>query len=828
MEYKADSSAECGAVFLVCLENSWRSFVMANWFDNPLSQKIMRDKYLHEGEVSAEEFLRRVSGIFSEPLRDEVYELMRAGTFFPAGRSLYGAGSKGKFNATMSNCYIMKSPEDSLASIYDTNKLMATIFKSGGGIGVNISKLRPDGSRTNNAARTSTGAVSFIHLFNTTGEIIGFHGRRGATLVGLDVSHPDIEKFVDLRKEHSLKAMNISCLIDSEFMEAVKQNKKYKLHFYVDATGENIEREIDAKALYHHICEMNWDYGDPGMLFMDSVRDHNLQSANPEFKIEICNPCAEYTGPAFNSCNLGSLNLYHYVHDKFSDDASFDFDAFAEDVHTAVRALDEILDYGYDLQPLPENKDIITKWRAIGLGFFGLADAFVALKVKYGSAQSLELATEICRTLMEEAIYESAVLAKEKGTFGSCDINALLKSPIIQRLKEDNPQTYKLVETYGMRNAQLISIAPTGSLSLLADCASSGIEPIFKCAYERTSHGLEDQGIGFSVASRSILDLLAYNHLEPNMSSEEIKRRFPFVVETADIEPLDRVKIQASMQKYIDNAISSTVTLKESATVEDIEKIYMTAYELGLKGITVFRNNCKRASILGVSKKKDTTETVKEVKKRRKYIEMDSVLPINRATKPSLEGTTYRKRTACVKALYVTVNRDEDDNIFEVFINKSIHGCTANIATITRLASLALRSGVKVEKVVEELKSNTCQACFAVNSEHPDYNLSMSCPIAIGECIANEYKKIQMRRKLQKAADSIEKANAADKAAVQVKEQVEAAFDDDGNSAAGFFPEQEEQKDEISALECPVCHKKTLIPEGKCVTCRECGYSKCD
>lgn len=804
---------------------------MANWFDNPLSQKIMKDKYLHEGETTAEQFIRRVSGIFSEGLRDRVYELMHDGTFFPAGRSLYGAGSKGKFNATMSNCYIMKSPEDSLESIYDTNKLMATIFKSGGGIGVNISNLRPDGSRTNNAARTSTGAVSFIHLFNTTGEIIGFHGRRGATLVGLNVSHPDIEKFVDLRKEHSLKAMNISCLIDGEFMEAVKAGKRYRLHFYVDATGENIERYIDARALYRRICEMNWDYGDPGMLFMDSVREHNLQSANPEFKIEICNPCAEYTGPAFNSCNLGSLNLYHYVHDKFSDDASFDFESFADDVHTAVRALDEILDYGYDLQPLPENKDIITKWRAIGLGFFGLADALVALKVKYGSPESLEFATEVCRTLMEEAVRESALLAKEKGAFKSCDIDALLKSPIIDRLREDNPDTYELVQKYGMRNAQLISIAPTGSLSLLADCASSGIEPIFKCAYERTSHGLEDQGIGFSVASRSILDLLAYNHLEPNMSSEEIKRRFPFVVETADIEPLDRVKIQASMQKYIDNAISSTVTLKESATVEDIEKIYMTAYESGLKGITVFRNNCKRASILGVAKKKDEekTEAAKDKKKRRKYIEMDSVLPINRATKPALEGTTYRKRTACVKALYVTVNRDEDDNIFEVFINKSIHGCTANIATITRLASLALRSGVKVEKVVEELKSNTCQACFAVNSEHPDYNLSMSCPIAIGECIANEYKKIQMRRKLQKLADEQESADESElKAKQQQKELKEAAFDDSSKDGEAAFPEQEEQGEEIKALECPVCHKKTLIPEGKCVTCRECGYSKCD
>ena len=748
-----------------------------HWYENPLCVNILKKKYLHNGETDHMDMINRVCDVMQEDdLKEEVKELMLEGTFFPGGRSLYGAGSKGKFNATMSNCYIMKSPEDSLDSIYETNRLMAKIFKSGGGIGVDVSKLRPNGAKTNNAARTSTGAVSFINLFNTTGEIIGFHGRRGATLVGLSISHPDIEEFVNLRESKDLKAMNISCLVTNDFMEAVKNDDTFTLHFEVEATGETITKEIKAKELYHRICEMNWDYGDPGMLFMDAVRSHNLQSENEKFHIDICNPCAEYTGPAFNSCNLGSINLYNCVAEPFTENAHFDYNKFNHAVEVAVTALDEILDYGYDMQPLEENKQIVTDWRSIGLGFFGLADMFIALGIQYGSDESIALAKEISRSLLNAAVETSAMLAKEKGTFKKCDINALLKSPMMKAL---DPEVVHKVYQYGMRNAQLISIAPTGSLSLLSNGSSSGIEPIFMIAYERSSHGLEDKGISFEVHDKAIQDLLTFNNMPLNTDPKIIKEKFPFVIESMDIEPLRRVEMQAAMQTYIDNAISSTVNLPNSATVEEVEEIYMKAWELGLKGITVFRNGCKRASILGTTENKKVEETGE--------FTLNSRLPISRAAKGRLEGSTYRKRTACVKSLYVTINRDENNNIFEVFTNKSVHGCAANIASITRLTSLALRSGIKVEKVIEELKANTCQACITLNKEHPEYGLSMSCPIAIAEALQEEYNR--------------------------------------------FSKDKVETKKEIpNGLECPKCHKHTLIPEGKCVTCinPECGYSKCD
>ena len=750
----------------------------SHWYENPLCVNILKKKYLHDGEKDYKDLINRVCSIISDEYKDDLAYMMEEGIFFPGGRSLYGAGSKGKFNATMSNCYIMKSPEDSLDSIYETNKLMARIFKTGGGIGVNVSKLRPNGAKTNNAARTSTGAVSFINLFNATGEIIGFHGRRGATLVGLDVSHPDIEEFVDLRKTKDLKAMNISVLMNDKFMKAVEDDKNYTLHFHVDATGEDITKEINARELYDKICQMNWDYGDPGMLFMDTIRNHNMQCYNKSFHIDICNPCAEYTGPAFNSCNLGSLNLYYFVKNKFADDAYFDFTEFSHAVMTAVAVLDEILDYGYDMQPLEENKKVVTDWRSIGLGFFGYADMCIAMGIRYDSDESIALANEICKQMFYFAVKQSNNLAKCKGAFKKCNKRDLIKAPLIKQFVKKDRALYDSIKKYGMRNAQLISIAPTGSLSLLCNGSSSGIEPIFKMSYERTSHGLEDRGISFEVRDKAILDLLDYHNIDPKtITPEEIKKRFPYIVESEETDPIKRVELLA-MQKEIDNAISSTITLDENTSVEMIKRIYLLAWKLGLKGTTVFRNGCKRASILGTDKKK---------KEEKENDIMNNVLPISRKTKGRLEGATYRKRTACVKSLYVTINRDENNNIFEVFTNKSVHGCSANIATITRMTSLALRSGVKVDKVIEELKSNTCQACITLNKEHPEYELSMSCPIAIAEALEEEYNRV-----------------------------------------SGDKPKKKKEKNNM--LECPKCHKKTLIPEGKCVTCMnpECGYSKCD
>lgn len=726
------------------------------------------------------------------------------------------------------NCYIMSSVNDSLDDIYESNKQIAKIFKSGGGIGINLSKLRPNGAKTNNAARTSTGAVSFMHLYNATGSIIGFHGRRGATLIGLDISHPDIEEFIDLRSKYDMKAMNISCIITDDFMKAVKANKKFKLHFKVEATGENIEKWINARELYHKICIMNWDYGDPGMLFKTAVDTHNFMEFEPSFKIDICNPCAEYTGPAYNSCNLGSMNLYNYVEGAFTSLAHFNYETFDNDVSIAVNALDEILDYGYELQPLDKNREIIDKWRSIGLGYFGFADALIALGIKYGSKESKEFAGKVSKALTSSAIKASSRRALVTKSFGNFHKKNVVKSSLLKEL-----DCVEIVKTNGLRNSQLISIAPTGSLSLLAGSLSSGIEPIFKCQYERSTHGLEDSKVHFTVADRAIMDLMKFHNIEPgSMTTEELKERFPFIVEAADIDPMDRVEVQAEMQKYIDNAISSTVNLPESATVEDIEKIYMKAWELGLKGITVFRDNCKRASILGFSSDKKKEEKKEECQCKCKK-KMDSIEPITRKGKGPLSGRTYRKRTACVKALYVTINRDEDGNIFEVFTNKSTHGCSANIATITRMTSLALRSGVKVPTIIQELKENACQACQQL-IKAGQHDVSLSCPYAIGEALEEEYKQSNYPNKVEEIKAKVKDIKKLVKEAKENQETEADADTSDSKVFQKFKTLTGKVKGSVkvihkySALECPECGERTLIIEGKCTSCKRCGYSKCD
>ena len=1082
------------------------------WYENPLSVKIMKEKYLHDGETSHEDLIKRVTGILSESIQEPIAKLMKTGTFFPGGRALYGAGSKGIFNASCSNCYTIGSPADSLDGIFDINRKIANIFKAGGGVGINISSLRPNGARTNNAARTSTGAVSFMHIYDTTGAIIGYHGRRSAILIGMNINHPDIEEFVNLRETSAMKSMNISCLVNDKFMAAVQADEDYELSYFVEATGENFHKTINARKLFNRICEMNWNYGDPGMIFIDTVRQYNLQQFNEKFHIDICNPCVrgntliltdtgyheihdlvgkkiniwngfeysevvpritghdqkmlkisftngmslectpyhkfvmrdgtrkeakdlelgdalqkwnytpidvgetvdrkimythgfwsgdgtridrdgyisniialygykkelleyfiyetvheqecrnlgggtrlmlflkddgivkfdktwvpdtkyslksrldwlagiidsdgtinseegsvaitsidkkflkkiqlmvstlgvsssvgkgkrggfkpmpandgsglykfyecnhsyrlvisasnvekllalglethrvvprphtnhnasrfirvksikkakpadtvycvtepknhtvvfngimtgncgEYFGPAWNSCNLGSLNLYNFVKNKFNPEkATFDFDSFRQAVDYATCALDEILTYGYDLQPLDENRDNIDKWRSIGLGFFGLADMFIAMGVRYGSPESVKLASKITKTMLVSSINASARLASYYNAFGECDPEKIIKSDIIQAIKKDENLDLESIRKFGMRNSQLISIAPTGSLSMLAGSCSSGIEPIFKVSYERTTHGLEDRGITFNYSDRAIADLLIANGVTESMSSEEIKKQFPWVVEAADIDPMDRINVQAAIQEYSDNAISSTVNLPEEATIDDIKEIYMEAFNAGLKGITVFRNNCKRMNILGTKKKKEEAGKLAQ-------ISMDSLLPIvarNTIEKP-IEGSTYLKHTACVKSMYVTVNHDENGNIFEVFTNKSVNGCTANIATITRMTSMALRMGAKVTKIIEELKENNCQACLAVIKDHPERKLSRSCPYAIAEALEAEYKKLH--------------------------------------------PDAEIKEDTNGMMECPQCHSKTLVAEGRCYSCKKCGWSRCD
>lgn len=579
---------------------------MEHWYDNEISRGILAAKYYHEGETTPQQFIDRVSSVFKGDFRERMKKYITDGDFSPAGRTLYAAGSRGKFKVSMSNCYILPSPEDNLESIFHSNYEIARIFSYGGGIGINISNLRPAGSRVHNVARTSTGAVSFMKVFNTTGEVISQNGRRGAQMVGLNCSHPDIYEFLHIKQnEEKLSSMNISILFTDEFMEAVRDDKEYTLRFHVESTGENIERTIRARDFFREFCETQWDWGDPGALFSDRLNDYHLLAGYDEYQIEITNPCGEFGGNAYNACNLGSINLYNMIDDKFGNAPFLNEEKFKQAVYDGIIALDEIVSYGYETQPLDENRTCIDDWRSLGLGLFGVADALVAMKLAYGSREASAFMENVMKIMLLSALRSSCDRAKMKGTFGRYRREATEKSPIIQMVKELDGGLYEDIRTYGLRNGTLLAIPPTGTISLLMGSFSGGCEPLYKISYERSTHKMEEVNGSFRVYAHSVKDLLRYHYLPLTLTDDEIREKFPWVIESHDVSFMDRVAMQAVMQKYVDNSISSTVNLKNDATPEDIYDIYLAAWESGCKGITVFRDGCRRGNILGVAAKEE-------------------------------------------------------------------------------------------------------------------------------------------------------------------------------------------------------------------------------
>lgn len=683
------------------------------WAKDEVAYNVFRAKYAKDEMESPAMFCQRVAGICDESIRDKVECLLANGAFFFGGRTMYLAGRKNEINAAGSNCYVVPIEDDTIEAIYEANKHMARIFSKGGGVGTDISILRPRNTKVNNAAKSSTGAVSFLDLFNETGNVISQHGRRGATMVSIDCSHPDIEELLDTKmKGDRLQSMNVSIKFTDEFMTAVDCDKPYTLKFDVKSTGEHIEKTIKAREFFKKFCECQWNWGDPGALFIDRFDEYNLLSGYDNFHILTTNPCAELPLGAWGSCNLGSINLAKFVH---MPTGKFCWDSFIDTVHVAVRALNDALDYSYDKQPYEENRKYIRDWRPIGLGVFGYADMLVELGLEYGSEKALEFTSKLFHCLTNEAVKASALLCQDYfNTFGEYDYDKTADSKFFQSLDDD---TKECVKEHGLLNGQIISVAPTGSISLLAGRYTGGCEPIYKLYYERTTHKLEEQGKTFRVFSHSIENLLARNELPMDTSAEDIKKMFPYVIESHDVEPIRRILTQATMQKYVDNSISSTVNLPESATPDDIFAIYDAAWQAGCKGITVFRDNCARGNILGLSKKEE-----------KPTILHDSLKPERRGDIGTLVGKTYTQVMGDGTKLYITVNW-KDDKLFEIFVNSERH--KDEVDGITRLISLSMRCGVSIDAIIKQLfKLNADSVGFAVGMTLNDaYTLDSHEPI---------------------------------------------------------------------------------------------------
>ena len=824
------------------------------WWRDYIAKNILAKKYYHDEElevfnkggtenedIAFDMFVNRVASIVPE-YDDEVMKFMKnslySGDFILAGRSLYGAGAKGKFKSSMSNCYILPKPEDNLESIFDVSKEMARIFSYGGGCGVDISNLRPKNAKVKNVARTSSGAVSFMNLFSSVGELIAQQNRRGAILIAMDCNHPDIEDFLTIKQNNDkVQGANISIKFTDEFMQAVKDNKDIQLYFKVKATGEEITKTINAGKFFTKFAEAQHGFAEPGALFIDTVRNWNMLSEYKDYKIDVTNPCAEFCGNEYNSCNLSSVNLYNFVKNPFTRNAEFDFERFKQTVTNAVHMANYVLDYGYDTQPLEENRKCIDNWRSIGIGVFGVADMLVALGIPYGSKDSIKVIEDIMKHMQVYTFEASIENARKNGTFDKFNWQKTVKSKYVQALIKNYGEIYNMSEKgaeaelinklskYGLANGTILSIAPTGSIAMLFR-ESGGVEPYYQVCYERTTHQLEKEHKKFTISMLAVEHMLKSSAMCKDMvlgkdiTEKEIKEMFPWVVNTYDVSPYDRVDMQAVMQTYVDNAISSTINLKESVSPVLIFNLYLYAWQKGCKGITVFRDNCERINILGKNHgktrddKQDVSldENAKPVEDNNNSIEvvsntpvLDSIMPHKRNPQTSLWGRTFLYHTACVPKFYVTVNI-KDGELFEVFVGAD-KGCQANIATITRLTSLCLRSGIKVDEVIKNLNSALCPAC-ANQKRKGDLTVNKSC----ASCIASAL--VEMRKSLDGG-----KAELDDKQKVEFTEV---------EKVPAEIKMVKVSADKPKLANCPECGKNTLIAEGRCYYCSNCGWSKCD
>ena len=715
---------------------------LKDWGLSQLGMDIWAKKYQNNGE-SFEEWLDRVSGGDKD-----VKQLIIDKKFLFGGRILASRGVTDR-KVTYSNCYVLPQVEDSIEGIYDTAKHLARTFSYGGGVGIDISNLRPKGSPVNNAAKTTSGAVSFMDTFSQVSSVIGQAGRRGALMISMDCYHPDIADFIDAKKNtDKLEGCNISVRTEGDF--------------------------IKNSPLMHKLAENNWDYAEPGILYWDNINKNNLLSEyikNGEFEYAGVNPCAEEPLPAGGSCLLGAINLSEFVLDPFTEDPVFDIYAFKEAVRIVVRALNDVLDEGLELHPLEIQRKTVSEWRQIGLGIMGFADMLIKMGIAYGSEESLRMIDIIGKHMNEAGLLASSELAEEKGSFDKFDPEWILDSEFMKHINENVAYT---VSEKGLRNSQLFTIAPTGTISTMLG-VSGGVEPIFDVEYTRTTKSLHGEDVTYKVVTPIV---------EQCMKAKGVTEYPKEIQWSKTINPFNRVDVQAQWQIYIDASISSTVNLPQNTTVEQVEELYRYAYDTGCKGLTIFRDGCARTAILNSgSAKEEPKEEVVEDKR------LDTIMPITRADMGDrLEGATYVRTTACGK-LYITINTNDKGELVEVFIDPSKSGgCLANVEVIGRLCSSMLRAGVAVEAVIDSAKGVKCSSC-ARSKKKVD---GLSCGDIVAKAIETEYNYRKSKKITKKSEKIAEK------------------------------PEKNERK-----AKCPECGTE-LSFTGGCNTCPSCGYSKCD
>ena len=681
----------------------------------------------------------------TEKVEETFYRMMTEFRFLPNSPTLMNAGRR---LGQLAACFVLPV-EDSMDGIFDSLKNAALIHKSGGGTGFSFSRLRSKNSRVGTTGGIASGPISFMKIFNTATEQVKQGGtRRGANMGILRVDHPDIMEFIHCKKDHKdLNNFNISVAVTDLFMNALKDGSNYDL---IDPRESNKVGEANASDVFEALVKQAWENGDPGIVFLDKINKDNPTPALGE--IESTNPCGEQPLLPMEACNLGSINLSKYVIIN-EETPAIDYEGLKDIIWWSVRFLDNTIDMSR--YPLPEIDAMVKGNRKIGLGVMGFADMLYQLKIPYNSEKALETAGEIMRFIQEESHTASGYLARERGVFPNFD-----------------KSIFKDREGIAYRNATTTTIAPTGTLSIIAGC-SSGIEPLFALSFVRNvmdndklvevNRCFETTAKERGFYSHELMQRIAARGSIAAMKDlpEDVREVF---VTAHDVTPEWHVLMQAAFQKYTDNAVSKTVNLPKDAVTEDVSKVYLLAYKLGCKGVTIYRDGSKENQVLSFQDKgKKQVKSMADVKERPE----------------TLEGFTTKILTG-MGNLYLTVTEYEGSP-FEIFatIGKSGRSMTAKTEAIGRLVSLALRSGIKVDKIVEQLKG--------IGGEHPVFQkdgLVLSIPDAISRVLENRYLK---------GRDIIAHRN-------------------NGKSLLGET--------------CPECGMVITFEEG-CMTCHFCGFSKC-
>ena len=612
---------------------------------------------------------------------EKFYNALEDFKYLPAGRITAGAGT-GR-SVTLFNCFVMGTIPDHMGGIFDMLKEAALTMQQGGGIGYDFSTIRPKGAEVKGVAADASGPLSFMDVWDAMCRTIMSAGsRRGAMMATMRCDHPDIEQFITAKQDSArLRMFNLSVLVTDAFMEAVKADGPWELTF-----GDRVYHTLNARDLWNKIMRATYDFAEPGVIFIDRINQMN--NLNYCEQIAATNPCGEQPLPPYGACLLGSVNLARLVSDPFEVNAELDPIKLDEIVRLAIRMMDNVVDASRF--PLPQQEEEARNKRRIGLGVTGLADALLMLGLRYGSPEAAAQ-TEAWMKLIARASYLASVdLAKEKGAFPLFDAEKYLASGNMMQMDED---VRAAIAKHGIRNALLTSIAPTGTISLYAGNVSSGIEPVFAYAYTRKV--LQPDG---SRTEEEVVDYAV-------QMWRDLKGDAPLpdhFVNAQTLAPLDHVRMQAAAQKWIDSSISKTINCPEDIAFEDFKSVYMEAWDSGCKGCTTYRPNDVTGSVLSVS---EGSEKTPETDQGADVVYLTE--PLDRPAE--LEGSTYKiKWPGSEHAIYITINdivQGGHRRPFEVFINSKNMEHFAWTVALTRMISAVFRRGGDVSFVVEELKA---------------------------------------------------------------------------------------------------------------------------